>query len=275
MAVRERLRGLVDVQVVALVGRPIGGAGREVRALLTRPSTPAWTSSAWAPAYLEDDPVAATEALLRRGRRAGPLVDIHTDETLDPSVLTVRDLAGACRHGPRPPGDGEPLREPRRAAAGRAGRVAEALAAAGMSVVALPQTNLFLQARGVATAPPRGLTAIGPLRAAGVTVAGGADNLQDPFNLVGRADPLETAALLVMAGHVEPATAYEMVSNEARRAMGLEPVALCRGPRPNSWRWPPPASGRPWPRRPAGPDGRPPGPGRCGHRGSHDGGGSD
>jgi cytosine deaminase len=43
-------------------------------------------------------------------------------------------------------------------------------------------------------------------------VAGGADNLQDPFNVVGRADPLETAALLVMAGHLDPATAYDLVA---------------------------------------------------------------
>ena len=36
------------------------------------------------------------------------------------------------------------------------------MAAAGIAVVTLPQTNLFLQARGWATAPPRGLTALRP-----------------------------------------------------------------------------------------------------------------
>jgi cytosine deaminase len=82
--------------------------------------------------------------------------------------------------------------------------VCDRVAAAGVAVVTLPQTNLYLQARGVRTATPRGLTAIRALLDAGATVAGGADNLQDPFNIVGRGDPLETAALLVMAGHLTP-----------------------------------------------------------------------
>ncbi len=82
----------------------------------------------------------------------------------------------------------------------------------------LPQTNLYLQARDVPVAPPRGLTAIRPLLDAGATVAAGADNLQDPFNLVGRADPMETAALMVMAGHLLPAEAYEAVSASSRAA---------------------------------------------------------
>ena len=73
-------------------------------------------------------------------------------------------------------------------------------------------------------APPRGLTAIRPLLDAGATVAAGADNLQDPFNLVGRADPMETAALMVMAGHLLPAEAYVAVERG--------PAAPCSGCRP-------------------------------------------
>jgi cytosine deaminase len=61
------------------------------------------------------------------------------------------------------------------------------------------------------------------LRDAGVNVAAGADNLQDPFNPVGRGDPLETAGLMIMAAHALPEEALEMVSGAARRAMGLGP----------------------------------------------------
>lgn len=107
--------------------------------------------------------------------------------------------------------------------------VAEEVAAAGVSIVTLPQTNLYLQARGITSSAPRGLTAIRPLLDAGVNVAGGADNLQDPFITVGRADPLETAALLVMAGHLTPEDAYAAVSSSARQALGLLPVALTPG----------------------------------------------
>ena len=76
----------------------------------------------------------------------------------------------------------------------RAAGDAEAVAAAGIAVVALPATNLYLQGRDHQQAMPRGLTAVRALLDAGVTVAAGADNLQDPFNPMGRACPFETAA---------------------------------------------------------------------------------
>ena len=60
------------------------------------------------------------------------------------------------------------------------------------------------------------------LLAAGANVAAGADNLQDPFNPVGRGDPLETASLMIMAAHALPAAALEMISGAARRTMGLD-----------------------------------------------------
>jgi cytosine deaminase len=105
-------------------------------------------------------------------------------------------------------------------------KVAEAVAQAGIAVVCNPQTNLFLQARGVGSAPPRGLTALRALLDAGVTVAGGGDNIRDPFNSVGRGDPLETASLLVAAGHLTNGRAYEAVSAGARAAMGLPAVRI-------------------------------------------------
>jgi cytosine deaminase len=106
-----------------------------------------------------------------------------------------------------------------------AARVTPAAAAAGVTVVCCPQTGLFLQGRGQPV-PPRGPTALGALRDAGVTVAAGGDNLRDPFNAVGRGDPLETASLLVAAGHLEPAVAYATVSAGARAAIGLEDVRV-------------------------------------------------
>jgi cytosine deaminase len=103
----------------------------------------------------------------------------------------------------------------------RQAEVAAAVAEAGIGVVALPQTNLFLQSRGRPVAPPRGLTAVHALASAGVVVCAGADNLQDPFNAVGRADPFEVASLMVTAGHVDAERAWSMVTTDARAVMGL------------------------------------------------------
>ncbi|MGE5827429.1 MAG: hypothetical protein ACM30G_03585, partial [Micromonosporaceae bacterium] len=45
----------------------------------------------------------------------------------------------------------------------------------------------------------------------------------------GRADPLETAALLVLAGHEPPEQAYDAVSRSARRAIGAPDVDIRPG----------------------------------------------
>jgi cytosine deaminase len=76
---------------------------------------------------------------------------------------------------------------------------------------------------------PRGLTAVAALRAAGVNVAAGADNLQDPFNPVGRACPFETAGLMIMTVHDLPAVAWSAVTDASRATLGMPPVAVTAG----------------------------------------------
>jgi cytosine deaminase len=95
---------------------------------------------------------------------------------------------------------------------------------AGIAVVPLPPTNLFLQGREQPRSMPRGIAPIDVLRESGVSVALGGDNVQDPFNPVGRSDPLETASLAVMAAHQLPDAAYDLVSNGVRRVLGHEAV---------------------------------------------------
>jgi cytosine deaminase len=224
---RERVADLVDLQIVALVSWPIvGPSGADQRALL-RDALAAGADVVGGCPHLDDDPSGANEVLLDMAAEAGRMIDLHTDETLDPGVLGVRDLAARVAKSGFPHAvtashcvslGVQPLDVQE--------AVAEEIATAGVSVVTLPQTNLFLQGRDHIVAVPRGLTALRPLLSAGANLAGGADNLQDPFNLVGRADPLETAALLVMAGHLTPDEAYHAVSVAARVALGLPPVAI-------------------------------------------------
>lgn len=216
---------LLDIQLVALVHSPTVGPGSDAnqRALATALERGAGLVGG-AP-HLEPDGVGAMEHAFAEAARTDTDIDLHTDETLDASTLHLRDLArltvGAGREGRVTASHcvslGMQAPDVQR-------DVARRVADAGIPVVTLPQTNLFLQGRGHPTATPRGLTAIHALREAGVIVAAGGDNVQDPFNLVGRSDPLETAALLVAAGHVLPDDAYEMVSNAGRRALGLDPV---------------------------------------------------
>ncbi|MDR1800164.1 MAG: amidohydrolase family protein, partial [Bifidobacteriaceae bacterium] len=75
----------------------------------------------------------------------------------------------------------------------------------------------------------RGITAVRDLLKAGVTGAGGGDNVGDAFNLVSRADPLETASLLVAGAHLDLDQALTLVTTGARAALGLPPVRLAPG----------------------------------------------
>jgi cytosine deaminase len=220
--VREALRHLVTIQVVALCDFPFAGAaGANARALL-REAVAAGVDLVGGCPHLEDDPEAATDAYLAEAAVAGLPLDLHTDETLDPAKSSLGHLArvvlqSGFEHGVTASHcvslGVQPLDEQR--------RIAELAAEAGVHVVALPSSNLFLQGRDHPVATPRGITAVRPLLDAGVNVAAGWDNLQDPFNPMGRGDCLETAAMMVMAAHVLPHEAYHSVANATRRACGL------------------------------------------------------
>jgi cytosine/creatinine deaminase len=227
---RQHFEGVLDLQLVALTATPMTGRdGAGNRAALAAALELGVDLVGGCPHLDPDGPQLISDAI-RAATEAGLDLDLHVDETLDPSMLQLREFArqlvdsgfegsATASHcvslGMQPPDVQH--------------AVAQEVAAAGVAVVPLPQTNLFLQGRDHPTATPRGLTAIKALLDAGVVVGAGADNVQDPFNLVGRSDPLETAALLVMAGHLLPEIAYSMVSNQVRILMGLGPVDIEAG----------------------------------------------
>ena len=224
--VRERWRGTVDLQLVALVHNPLSGQpGRDLRTALRNGADVAGGCP-----HLDSEPDRAVAICLDAAGEAGVPLAMHTDETLDPGRLTLATMADLVRrtgfaHGVTASHcvslgvQSETVQH----------RVSEAVAGAGIAVVALPQTNLFLQGREHPEATPRGLTAVGPLRRAGATLAAGGDNLRDPFHPLGRGDALEVAALMVTAGHLDPAAAIDSVTAASRTALGLPPVTLSAG----------------------------------------------
>lgn len=227
---RDRLSDLIQVQTVALVQSPLSGSEGAGNRVALDQAIEAGADLVGGCPHLEPDAEAMLAHVIAVASQAGLPLDLHVDETLDASMLTLPEYARqvidvgftngvSASHcvslGMQPPEIQQ--------------SVAAIVAEANMAVFALPQTNLFLQSRGIATAAPRGLTAIDALVDAGAIVGAGGDNVQDPFNLVGRSDPLETAALMVMAGHRSPEAAYDMVSNAPRIAMGLAPVTFTPG----------------------------------------------
>ena len=229
LEVREQLRDLVDLQLVALTVELTGPECADLRAML-RAAMELGADVVGGCPHLDPRPVAYHDLTLSLASEFGRAIDLHTDETLDAAVLHLPHFADLVATTGFPHGATAShcvslgVQSPERAA-----EVAAKVAAASVAVVCNPQTNLFLQAREQDSAPVRGLTALRVLLDAGVTVAGGGDNLRDPFNPVGRVDPLETASLLVTAGHLTPEEAYAAVSTGARAAMGLPEVQVAPG----------------------------------------------
>jgi len=224
IAVRDELRGLVDIQVAALSYPLTGTAGAANRERLDEALRLGVDVVGGAP-HIDPDPPANLRWTLDLAAAHGRPVDLHMDEHLrDAGELgLLADLVSrgfshqvAASHcsslGMCPLGVQED--------------VAAAVARAGLSVITLPLTNLYLQGRHHRSAIPRGITALRALLDAGVELAGGGDNVQDPFNPLGTGDPLHTAQLLVAAGHLGWSDALRLVGPAARRAMGLAATAL-------------------------------------------------
>jgi len=184
--------------------------------------------------HIADDPQREITRALDVAERHGLPVDLHCDEQTslpaDDSQLDVVELARqvldrgystpvtashAVRLGMLPPE--------------RLAPVVELLARAGVGVVTLPITNLYLMGRDFDHAAPRGLTAVRALLDAGVTVAAGGDNLRDPFNPAGRADPFETTSLLMTAAHLRGDEALHAVTSAGRQLLGLPPAGTVPG----------------------------------------------
>jgi len=214
-AVRRELRELMDIEIVALI-KPYSGVE------LLHGALDAGADLVGGSPHNAPDPHAELDRLLGVAEDRAVGADLHTDEFLFGEHHTIADYAD--RAGMWPAGRNRTASHCTRLgmmSADELEALTPRIAAAGIGVVTNPITNLYLQGRDVPVAPPRGITAIAALRAAGVHVAAGADNVRDPFNPLGRSDALETAMLTVIAGHVHPAVALEMVTDDARTVLGL------------------------------------------------------
>ncbi len=213
-AARRNFADLIDVEIVALMHSPLSGEdGRANRLALDKALEFGVDLIGGCP-HLEEDSVGMIDHVLAVARSSRLPLDLHVDETLDPQMLTVELLARAILDGDFDLGvtASHCVSLSMQDVADQV-RLAGLLRQSGIRVVALPQTNLFLQGWGQPVATPRGITPMALLQDHGVDVVAGGDNVQDPFNPMGRNDPLETASLLVTAAHVDPEAAFAAVSH--------------------------------------------------------------
>jgi cytosine/creatinine deaminase len=200
---RERFASELDVEIVAFSIATHDPAEAHARNLL-REACRSGAELLGAVPDLYPDPRRSIDAVLDLALELDVGVDLHLDEHLDRDRSLSAYLAQATL------------------ARGYQGRVwlshacalstfereaqcdvAQAIADAGIVVIALPTTNLYLQDRGSGTPPRRGLTCAQELATAGVELRFASDNVRDVFYPYGSADLLETAWLAATAAHVE------------------------------------------------------------------------
>ncbi|MEU6222716.1 amidohydrolase family protein [Streptomyces sp. NPDC047042] len=214
---RRALSGLTELTAVAMPRVLTGAAGADGLAML-RDAVKMGASVVGGCPDRDPDPTGYVEAVLELASEHGCPVDLHTDGDDPARLARLAAMAGGLRPGVTIGPCGGLGRLPAEAAS----RAADQLAAAGVTVVCLPQGGCGGAERR-ATAPVR------LLRAAGVRVAAGSGALRDVSNPVGRGDPLEAAYLLASRHGLRPEEAYDAVSASARAALGLPDVRVEAG----------------------------------------------
>ena len=169
--------------------------------------------------------------VFRLAETHGLRLDFHVDEGLEPEANAFDDvvrmtadfgMAGrvlcghACALSIRPDL--------------QVARVMEAAAQAGVALTVMPTTNLHLQDMTPGRTPRlRGLAPMHELRAAGVQVLLGTDNVRDPFYPYGSYDSVEVLRLATLTAHLTPGDWLDAITTAPARAMGLAVPAIAVG----------------------------------------------
>jgi cytosine deaminase len=208
--VRDEWRGRVDLQAVALCPIPLFVAdfGDNVAAEVAR-SGGLMGGVTRAAIGNHGATLGDIDALLDRvfalAARHGLDVDLHVDETHDPTSATLPYVAqAALRHGYKG-----------RVVCGHCcslamqpddviDRTLDLLAAAEIAIVTLPTVNMYLQDRTAGRTPRwRGVTVVQEMRARGIPVAAAGDNCRDSFYAYGDHDVLDTFRQAVRIAHLD------------------------------------------------------------------------
>ena len=230
--VREELRGVIDVQLVAF---PQHGFLRYPGAerLLDEALDLGVDVVGGIPHYerSREHGVESIRLLMERAHRRGLAVDMHCDETDDPlsrfvEVLAqetiARDMQGRVT--------GSHLTSMHSVDEAYFVKLLGLLVEARLDVISNPLLNMITQARADTYPKRRGLTRVKELMEAGINVSFGHDCTLDPWYPLGAADMLEVAFMGLhachMSGESEIGLMLDAVTYNGARTLGLDGYGL-------------------------------------------------
>jgi cytosine deaminase len=230
--VREELSGLIDVQLVAF---PQQGLLRfpDAERLLDQALDLGVDLVGGIPHYerSREAGVESIKLLMERAQRRGLAVDMHCDETDDPSSRFVEVLAQeTIARGMEGRVTGSHLTSMHSLDNAYFGKLLGLLVEANLHVVANPLLNMITQARADTYPKRRGLTRVKELMDAGLNVSFGHDCTLDPWYPLGAADMLDVAFMGLhachMSGEHEIGRMFDAVTVNGARTLGLEDYGL-------------------------------------------------
>lgn len=221
LSLREELQGLVDLQIVAF---PQDGltSQRRAHALLAEALDRGADVVGGIP-YVDDDPEEHLDLVFALAARTGTSIDLHLDFSDDPTELSILGvIERTLAYGMQGRVAVGHLTALGRVEPSCARTIAGQIAAADISVVTLPLTDIYLNGRSEAG---RGLTPVRTLIDAGVNVAVATNNVQNPFTPYGRGRITDAALLLAGLCHfgsaAEAEVLVDLMTVNAARAVGL------------------------------------------------------
>ena len=233
LPLRREYAGRLDLQLCAFAQEGIVQApGTET---LLREALRAGADLVGGCPYNDTDGVAHVDRVFALAREFDCAADFHADFSDEPVYRHVEVIADrTARHGWQGRVAVGHLTELGACDEAEQVRIAGRLHEAGIAVITLPATDLYLMGRRDVRNVRRGLTPVKRLLAAGVTVAAATNNVQNAFTPAGNADPLLLTYLLVvgahMGGEADMAAALDTVTAAPARILGRPP----HGPTPGS-----------------------------------------
>ncbi|ULL18470.1 cytosine deaminase [Paenibacillus sp. H1-7] len=232
LELKEQLRQVLDIQIVAF---PQEG-------IFQQPGTAEWIEEAIVMGadavggipYNDRDVEEHLAFVFDLAEKYGKPVDFHADFSDNPEELNIeriaamtieRGLQGMVAAGHVTSLGSVPY--------DRAAAIAEHIAEAGIHIISLPATDLYLNGRGDTEKTRRGLTPIKLLMERGASVLYGTNNIRNAFTPFGTGDPLDMAWLLAhtayMGSDEELGELLRMTTYRAAAALGIADYGIQLG----------------------------------------------
>lgn len=224
LALREACRSRIAIQICAFAQEGITNEP-ETLTLLTRAMEMGADLVGGCP-YRDPDPVAHIDHVFDLAERFDCDADFHIDFDLDPSRSDLPALIAATEArgwgGRVVAGHASKLSA---MAPGDVAAMAARLREAGIGVVALPATDLFLMGREADRLQPRGVAPLAAMARQGVRCAVASNNIMNPFTPYGDANLVRMANLFANVAHLstdaEMEACFAMVAEDAAALLGL------------------------------------------------------